>query len=403
MALSIVLKFRSILFHFVLSPEEQQSQCEDPETSNRPSLSQVKKSWGFRRTTIARREFMEEVGDLAHSPPALRRGRSRRINQEPQTISDNHTTQKATTQSVINDLEWSAPSSPVSDDSKSASETYTAGPFDPSLWQDYGSAFHTAFSLLGGDEGLSEMGNLPAAPTTVVAMNSVEPSRQAIDEMETPDHIETTGDMENLEPMAPDEEMDDDVVLISSREEDSDEITLLQLKEQLASKNMLGIATAKGVKSGRGNSRRKGRGRGRKKGKGRARGRGRTADLHLGAADNYDDDDDVITLSEQPLVEEKSTKEQKCPIEIDVSPMHSVASKSPAHHSSSDCICIESDLEHITDSTSGQREYFPVEREIKDGPIEGEHQGQLDFQGHTPDVVCSMCQQKPSNRYTFHS
>lgn len=394
-----------ISFFFVVvvfQTDEQQSQSEDPETSGRSSLSQVKKSWGFRRTTIARREFMEEVGDLAHSPPALRRGRSRRINQEPQTISDNRTTQKATTKSVINDLEWSAPSSPVSDVSKSASETCTAGSFDPSLWQDYGSAFHTAFSLLGGDEDLSlEMANLPAAPITVEATDSVEPSHQFIDETETPVQTDTTGDIENAEPIAPEEEMDD-VVLISSREDDSDEMTLLQLKEQLASQSMQGIATARGVKGGRGNSRRKGRGRGRKKGKGRVRGRGRAVDLHLSAADNDDDDDDeVITLPEQPLVKD-STKEPECPIEIDTSPMHSVASQSPAHHSSSDCICIESDLEHITDSTS-QHEYAPVELEKKHGSNEGEHQGQLDLKGHNPDVLCSMCRQKPSNRYTFHS
>lgn len=345
---------------------------------------------------------MEEVGNLAHSPPALRRGRSRRINQEPQTISDNRTTQKAMTQSVINDLEWSAPSSPVSDESKSASETFTAGSFDPSLWQDYGSAFHTAFSLLGGDEGLSlEMADLAAAPITVEATNSVEPSQQFIDETETPDHTETTGDMENSEAVAPQEEMDD-VVLISSREDDSDEITLLQLKEQLASQSMQGIATARGVKGARGNSRRKGRGRGRKKGKGRARGRGRAVDLHLSTADD-DDDDEVITLPEEPLVNKESTKEPECPIEIDTSPMHSVASQSPAHHSSSDCICIESDLEHITDSTSGQHEYPPVEREKKADSNEGEHQGQLDLKCHNPDVLCSTCQQKPSNRYTFHS
>lgn len=349
---------------------------------------------------------MEEVGDLAHSPPALRRGRSRRINQEPQTISDNRTTQKAMTQSVINDLEWSAPSSPVSDESKSASENFTAGSFDPSLWQDYGSAFHTAFSLLGGDEGLSlEMANLPAAPTTVEATNSVEPSQQYLDETETPDHTETTGDMENSEPVVPEEEIDD-VVLISSREDDSDEMTLLQLKEQLASQSIEGIATARGVKGGRGYSRRKGRGRGRKKGKGRARGRGRAVDLHLSAADNdndNDDDDEVIALPEQPLVKDDSTKEPECPIEIDTSPVHSVASQSPVHLSSSDCICIESDLEHITDSTSGQHEYGPVEPEKKDGSSEGEHQGQLDLKDHNPDVLCSMCQQKPSHRYTFHS
>lgn len=347
---------------------------------------------------------MEEVGELAHSPPPLRRGRSRRIHQEPQNISDNRTTPKAMTQSVINDLEWSAPSSPVSDENKSASETFTSGSFDPSLWQDYGSAFHTAFSLLGGDEGLSlEMANLPAAPITVEASDSVD-AEQFIDETETPDHRETTGDVGNLEPVAPEEEMDD--VLISSREDDSDEMTLLQLKEHLALQTMQGIAAAKGVKGGRGASRRKGRGRGRKKGKGKARGRGRAVGLQLSTADNDDDDDDddeVITLPEQPLINEERTKEPECPMEIDASPMHSVASLSPAHHSSSECICIESDLEHITDSTSGQHKNASAEWEKKDDSNEGEHQGQLDLKDHNPDVLCSTCQQKPSNRYTFYS
>lgn len=351
---------------------------------------------------------MEEVGDLAHSPPALRRGRSRRINQGPQTISDSPTTQKATNQSVINDLEWSAPSSPVSDESKSASETSTAGPFDPSQWQDYGSAFHTAFSLLGGDEGLSlEMANLPPTPSIVVAANSVDPSQPVIHETETLDHAETTGDMENSEPVAPDKEMDDDVVLISSREDDSDEVTLLQMQEQLASKTVQGITTAKGVKGGRGTSKRKGRGRGRKKGKGRARGRGRAVGLHLSAADNSDDggedDDDVIPLPEQPLVEDARLKEPE-PIEIDISPMHSDTSPtSPGHHSSSDCVCIESDFEHINDSISGQHECCTVEQEMKGVSNEGEHEGQLDAKGHNPDVLCSMCQEKPTNRYTFLS
>uniref|UniRef100_A0A3Q1IW14 Death inducer-obliterator 1 n=1 Tax=Anabas testudineus TaxID=64144 RepID=A0A3Q1IW14_ANATE len=117
---------------FCRSIGEQQSQTE---SGVRPSLSQVKKSWGFRRTTIARREFMEEVGDLTHSPPLVRRGRSRRTNQAPQTTTDTHTTHRAThtTRSVLDDLEWSAPSSPVSEESKPASEASAVGSLDPSL------------------------------------------------------------------------------------------------------------------------------------------------------------------------------------------------------------------------------------------------------------------------------
>lgn len=346
---------------------------------------------------------MEEVGDLAHSPPALRRGRSRRINQEPQTSSGTHTMQKATTQSVINDLEWSAPSSPVADESKTASETFTGGSFDPSLWQDIGSAFHTAFSLLGGDEGLSlEMPKSPASPITVEAAKSVRPSpQQVVDETETPDQSEAPDDMEISEPVAPEEEMDDDVVLISSREDDSDEMTLFLLKEQLASKSRQGSEAARGVKGGKAISKRKGRGRGRKKGKGRAKGRGRAMDINLGAEEN-EDNDEVTALPQQPLADGESAKETQCPIEIDTSPMHDADIRSPAHHSSSDCICIESDLEHITDSTSGQHEGAPVEQEKKDTANESD-QGQFDLKCHNADVLCGSCQQKHSNRYTFHS
>uniref|UniRef100_A0A3Q3KQE4 Death inducer-obliterator 1 n=1 Tax=Monopterus albus TaxID=43700 RepID=A0A3Q3KQE4_MONAL len=107
---------------------------------------------------------MEEVGDLTHSPPLVRRVRSRRTNQMPQT-TEAPTTQRATraARSVIDDLEWSAPSSPVSEGSKPASEASAGGSLDPSLWQDFGSAFHTAFSLLGGSEGMSDDPHTPAA------------------------------------------------------------------------------------------------------------------------------------------------------------------------------------------------------------------------------------------------
>uniref|UniRef100_A0A3Q2PR53 TFIIS central domain-containing protein n=1 Tax=Fundulus heteroclitus TaxID=8078 RepID=A0A3Q2PR53_FUNHE len=140
------------------------SQSSGADSGTRPSLSQVKKSWGFRRTTIAQREFMEEVGDATYSPPLVRRGRSRKANKTPETNTEGSTKQRTqTARSVIENLQWSAPSSPVSEDSKEPPvsedskeppETSAGGAFDPSLWQDFGSAFHTAFSLLGGDEGL---------------------------------------------------------------------------------------------------------------------------------------------------------------------------------------------------------------------------------------------------------
>lgn len=146
--------------------------------SSRPSLSRVRKSWGFRRTTIARREFLEEVGDLAHSPPPVRKTRSRRSNQAPQTTPETQESLRDTpnARSVVDELEWSAPSSPVAEDNKPATDTYAGGNLDPMLWQDCGSAFHTAFSLLGGGENFQvEMPDSFAVPDTVEASHSVEP------------------------------------------------------------------------------------------------------------------------------------------------------------------------------------------------------------------------------------
>lgn len=310
---------------------------------------------------------------------------------------------------MIDDLEWSAPSSPVSDESKPASETFTGGAFDPSLWQDIGSAFHTAFSLLGGNEALSfEVPNSVVAPVTVEAADSIEPSpQQVIDETEIPENTETTDDMENSQPVAPDivsgEEVDDDVVLISSREDDSDEMTLLQIKKQIASQSRPVDTRARGVKGGRGKAKRKGRGRGRKKGKGRGRGRGRAVGLHLGVADDEDDDDDeevvIVTPAEQQLKEKESTNEPQCPIEIETSPAHSVTSLSPSHQSSSDCICIESDLDPTTDATPGQYEDAPEkqdEQERKDRTHGGKQQAQLDLKGS--EALCCSCRQKRNNR-----
>uniref|UniRef100_A0A3B5A685 Death inducer-obliterator 1 n=1 Tax=Stegastes partitus TaxID=144197 RepID=A0A3B5A685_9TELE len=185
-------KEMSVLFSnsvcFCLSTEEQQSQSEDAESSVRPTLSQVRKSWGFRRTTIARREFMDEVGDLSHSPPLVRRGRGRRTYQTPQTTTETPSTERPaqTARSVIEDLQWSAPSSPVSEDSKPASEASAGGSLDPSLWQDFGSAFHTAFSLLGGDEGLSmTMSDALAVPDILEATDAIKiPNPQTIEETE---------------------------------------------------------------------------------------------------------------------------------------------------------------------------------------------------------------------------
>lgn len=119
---------------------------------------------------------MEEVGELARSPPPVRKTRSRRSSQIPLTTPETQENARHTpTISVLDELEWSAPSSPVAEDSKPATETFAAGNLDPSLWQDCGSAFHTAFSLLGGGESFQvEMPDALAAPDTAEAGDSVE-------------------------------------------------------------------------------------------------------------------------------------------------------------------------------------------------------------------------------------
>uniref|UniRef100_A0A3Q2E8R3 Death inducer-obliterator 1 n=1 Tax=Cyprinodon variegatus TaxID=28743 RepID=A0A3Q2E8R3_CYPVA len=170
------------------SVDEQQSQSDGLDSVSRPSLSQVKKSWGFRRSTIARREFMEEVGDLSNSPPVVRRGRTRRANQAAATNTEDKSKKKntRTTRSVIDDLQWSAPSSPVTEDSKEPLETSAGGTFDPSLWQDFGSAFHTAFSLLGGGE------DLPLTDAATVPDFFLPADPQLIEKNEVPDNLDDT-------------------------------------------------------------------------------------------------------------------------------------------------------------------------------------------------------------------
>lgn len=389
---------------FCLSIEEQQSQTE---LSVRPTLSQVKKSWGFRRTTIARREFMEEVGDLTHSPPLVRRGRSRRTNQTPRATTETHITQRAThaTRRVIDDLEWSAPSSPVSEESKPASEASAAGSLDPSLWQDFGSAFHTAFSLLGGNEDLSmDMPDTLAAPDILETTDEALPL-QSIDETEVSDVMESAEDMEISLPVVPNSAGGgeiQDIVIISSQEEDSDEMTLIQIKEQLASKGRQGHTRARGGKGGRGNARgrARGRGRGRGKGRGRGRGRGRPAELQSGIAGGEESDDEVLLVSpaEQQLHNEEKFNDQHTAATV-VSPVHC---DSPIQHSSSDCIIIDTDLDQInSDVTLGQYDDAPEEEgdEKKDIKIVGEYSSITDAEGYDSNALYCICRQKHNQRY----
>ncbi|KAM4563893.1 uncharacterized protein PAE49_011838 isoform 2-T2 [Odontesthes bonariensis] len=391
---------------------EQQSQSEEAESGVRPTLSQVRKSWGFRRTTIAKREFMEEVGDLTRSPPLVRRGRSRRTNQTPETSTETRTTQKAaqTARSVLDDLEWSAPSSPVSEDSKPASEASVGVSLDPSLWQDFGSAFHTAFSLLGGEEDMPmTMSDSLAVPDISEATNAVEPSiPEAVEVAEMPHNMD---DMEIAQPVVPDVVAGGeihDMVLISSQEDDSDEMTLLQIKEQLASSGRQGNSRARGGKGGRGKSRGRGRGRGRGKGKGkgRGRGRGRAVELQGVIADDEDSNDDVILVSateQQHLQEEEKENAPHSPPGLEVSPAHFDVTLSPPQQLSSDCIILDGDLSQTTAVTHGQYDDAPEEMEEEEGKKENEvmeaHPSVSDTERCDSNALHCICRQKQDKRF----
>lgn len=382
--------------------EEQQSQTDGAELTVRPTLSQVKKSWGFRRSTIARREFMEEVGDLTHSPPLVRRVRSRRTNQMPQT-TEAPTTQRATraARSVIDDLEWSAPSSPVSEGSKPASEASAGGSLDPSLWQDFGSAFHTAFSLLGGSEGMSvDMPGALATPDILEATHAIEAlCPQVIDDTEVPDNLEAADDMDILPVVASETVAGgeiDDVVLISSQEEDSDEMTLIQIKEQLVAKGKQGDTTTRGGKGGRGKAR--GRGRGRGRGRRKGRGRGRAVEIQSSIADDEDSDEEVMLVNSEKQLQGKED-DPHTPAAREISSPHSNVTLSPAQQSSSDCVIIDSDLDQIPDITPGQCDDAPEKEEKKDDKNAGGYSSISDTEGYDSDALYCICRQKHSKRF----
>lgn len=401
-----VIRSFSILFLV-----DEQSQSSGVDSGARPSLSQVKKSWGFRRTTIAKREFMEEIGDLTHSPPLVRRGRSRRSNQMPETNPDEDGTKQKTTRtarSVIEDLQWSAPSSPVSEDTKEPLETSAGGSFDPSLWQDFGSAFHTAFSLLGGNEGLSLTDAL-AVPDFFGPANEIEPTDpQPVEENEVPDNL---GDTEVMQSVAPDyvEEREGDyVVLISSQEEDSDEMTLMQIKEQLATSSRQGESKARGGKGGRGKARGRGRGRGkgRGKGKGKGKGRGRAAELQSIIADDEDVDDDVVlvnTNEEQHLHKDSIPNDPQSPAETELTSAHFDITP---HSVSPDCVMLDSDFNQSSAITHGQFDDVPDEMEQEEDINQDENKGEIltitESEGHD-SVTCFVCSQTHIKRYMLFS
>ncbi|XP_029011048.1 uncharacterized protein LOC114858249 [Betta splendens] len=387
--------------------EQQQSQTD---LTVRPTLSQVKKSWGFRRSTIARREFMEEVGDLTHSPPIVRRGRSRRTNQTTEAVTT------PTTRSVIEDLEWSTPSSPVSVDSKTSLEASAAGSLDPSLWQDFGSAFHTAFSLLGGNEDLSmDIPDALVASNVLDATNAVEAlTSQAFGETVVSDVLESAEDMELSLPVAPSSVEGgeiEDIVIISSQEEDSDEMTLIQMKQQLASASGRGETSARGGKGTRGRAKGKGRGKGRGRGKsrGRGRGRGRAVELVSSFADVQGNNNDVMLVNPSEQQQEHLQEEEK-----NNNPLTASIEKSPAHnnsstqHSSTDCIMVDTELDQITDVIPGQcndvsegeEEQKEEGKEIeKDVKTVREYLSISDTEGYDSNALYCICRQKHNKRF----
>lgn len=383
--------------------EEQQNQVEGVDSGFKPTMSQVRKSWGFRRTTIARREFIEEVGDLTYSPPLVRRSRSQRTSQLPETSAEALTTKKSsrTARSVLEDLQWSAPSSPVSEDSKPASEASTSAVFDPSLWQDFGSAFHTAFSLLGGGESLPIMTDVLAVPDILEAT-----APETINQTEIPDTIE---DMEITQPPASEnvaDEENSDVVLISSPEEDNNEMTLLHITEQLASISRQANLRTQGGKGGRGKAKGRGRGRGRGRGKGKGRGRGRgRAVLESNIADD-DSEDEVMLIN--PEVQECLQEEENdpnIPPEATVLPAHLEMSLNSSQQS--DCIILDSDFNQSVTITRGQFDDAPVQMEGVHERNDCENTGECPTISATEEfessIFCCICHLTQNKRYKLIS
>ncbi|CAL8325239.1 unnamed protein product [Merluccius merluccius] len=363
--------------------EHQIGTSEDADTNAHLNLS--KKSWGFRRTTIARREFMDEIIDLDPSPPPIRRGRSRRTRQTPRPAEDPQPTPKPcrSASSVIDDLEWSAPSSPVD---AATSEATTGGVLDPSLWQDFGSAFHTAFSLLGGNEDtpMDVTDPLPGPDDP----HPTDASEAGAEVCETgadgSDSVEAAEDPSGpaLMDVAGDENQE--VLLISSQEDDSDNLTLMQLKEHLTSK---GPARKGGRAKARGKGR--GRGRGRGRGKGRGRGRGRAVELESSTAEDDEEED-------RTLVNQEARPQLHEPQKPEGSPEADVTLANPTKLIDSDCIVLDSDLDQPADVTQGQ-----YENAVEEGRAEEErgYSSISDSEGYDPNALYCICRQKHNKRF----
>ena len=333
---------------------------------------------------------MDEIIDLDPSPLLVRRGRSRRTRQTRQPAVDPEPPPKPSrsANSVIDNLEWSAPSSPVDTAAAEASEASTGGALDPSLWQDFGSAFHTAFSLLGGNEDtpMDVADPLPGpddpyAPDLSETLSSAEaelPETGA----DGSDSVEGAEDPDPPGPALVGEAGDENQeVLVISSQDDSDNLTLMQLKEQLTSKGRPG-------RGGRGKARGKGRGRGRGRGrgKGRGRGRGRAVELESSTAD-YDEDQTLVSKEARPQLHQQQ-KPEGSPEEM----VEFDSSHSPTKLVDSDCIILDSDPEQPADGTPGQYD-DPVEEERGYSSIS-------DSEGYDPNALYCICRQKHNKRYS---
>ncbi|XP_061835390.1 uncharacterized protein [Nerophis lumbriciformis] len=378
--------------------EDQQSQSKP--LDDKPGLSQIRKSWGFRRSTIAQREFVDEVGEQTSSPLLVRRARSRHSTQTPPALKDNKVAQaRQASLAVINDLEWSAPASPVSEEPKPAL-SHVGGCLDPSMWQDIGSAFGTAFSLLGGDEGLSmDISDDLAIPEVLPVSDATEPILLVADNTEVSEYRELAHNVGILQPVPLEKVASgnvEDVVLISSQDEDSDEVTLIQIKEQLQSKSMHKLIDGRG---GRGKAR--GRGRGRGRGKGRGRGRGKALEVQ-----SLVEDDDVMLVNPseeqlQHLQEGHKENDSHTLISMETSPAHSVKTLSPVQQMSSDFIIIDTDVEQNTDTTSGPYDDTPEEGKRQDHNDREviQHSRILASNIYDPTAVYCICRQKHNKRF----
>ncbi|XP_077404656.1 uncharacterized protein LOC144037216 isoform X2 [Vanacampus margaritifer] len=353
--------------------DEQPSKSES--SGEKPGLSQLRKSWGFRRSTIARREFIEEVGDLTHSPPPVRRVTGRRLPQTTLASKDNKAAQSPELpRTVVEDLEWSAPSSPVSEETKPALAP-AGGCLDPSMWQDIGSAFHTAFTLLGGDEDLPvEISQALAVPDILGVGNVSEaPSPQTADDPEVSELGRPTDNVGTLQSVVSDEVAHADVnniVLISSQDEDNEDMPLIQMKPRQGGRARRG---------GRGKAR--GRGRGKVKGRGRGRGRAKALEVETIVADEEDDDDVILVNS---------------------SDAPSVTALSPVQQTSPDFIIIDTNEDLNTDITPGQYNDASDEEGKQSGSVVEhvmEDPSLSDSKDYEPDALYCICRQKRNKRF----